>query len=116
MQFLRRGFDESQVQGLKLSEAAGFSREAREVDAKEGFHLLTPVRSAFNSEEGLKLVEGEAASVFGVEAAETRTIAAVRKTRTLAKTADLVIHELQGAVTDLLSGFDDLDSLLSDAS
>ncbi|WP_168733399.1 DEAD/DEAH box helicase [Deinococcus sp. Arct2-2] len=116
MQFLKRGFQEGVVQGAELPALLDFSREASHVEPAEGFHLLTPIKGPFNTDVGLALVEHEAATLFGTQADETRTVRAVRKTKTLAKTADAVVATLQDSVADLLQGFTDLDELLQEAS
>lgn len=116
MQFLRRGFQEGTVQGAELPDLLSFSQEASQVDAQEGFHLLTPTQGPFNSQEGLALVQTEAEKLFGAEAPETRTVYAVRKTQRLAKAADIVVDTLKDSVDDLLRGFDELDDLLRAAS
>lgn len=116
LRHLRRGFQEGVVQGVGLPDLLSFAHEASLVEAEEGFHLLTPVQGPFNTDEGLELVQQEAATLFGEQAEETRTVAAVRKTKKLAKTAEVIVETLQDSVTDLLQGFDDLDDFFKEAS
>lgn len=116
MQFLTRGFQEGTLQGADLPDLLDFSREASHIEKDVGFQLLTPVRGAFNTDEGLALVQQQAEQLYGPEADQTRTVLAVRKTRTMAKTAKVIVEQLQDSVQDLLSGFDDLDDLMKEAS
>ena len=116
LQLLTRGFKEGEKQSLPLPDLLDFSREASHIQPDTAFHLLTPVQGPFNTDEGLALVEEQAEQLFGTHATETRTVRAVRKTRTLARTADKVVESLQRPVDDLLQGFADLDDLLKEAS
>ena len=116
LRHLKRGFQEGIVQGAELTDLLSFSHEASMVEPEEGFHLLTPVQGPFNTDEGLELVQQEAETLFGNQAQETRTVAAVRKTKKLAKTAEVVVEALQDTVTDLLQGFDDLNDIFKEAS
>ena len=113
MQHLKRGFHEGTIQGLQQPELLMFSEEASQVDKHEGFHLLTPVRGPFNTDEGLELIENQARKLFGTDAQETRTVNAVQKTRRLARTASKVMDSLESPLHDLMAGFDDLDALMN---
>ncbi|WP_420594323.1 DEAD/DEAH box helicase [Deinococcus sp.] len=110
-QLLKRGFQEGVIQGAALSDLVAFAHEASHVEKEKGFHLLTPVNGPFNTDEGLAIVQREAESILGEQAEASKTVRAVRRTRTLAKTADAVVEALESSVNDLLKGFDDLDGL-----
>lgn len=113
--YLKSAFEEGVRQDFTPENLVFIAKEAAQLNPEEAFSWLTPVDGPFNTDHGLKLLEEQAKQLYGVEAPAPRAVRALRHTRRVARTAEVVIQRLKQPVAELLAGFDSLQTMMGGA-